>query len=295
MFWIFPIYDLTEGKQTAGPRETSHVSASLCRNAFNGTHSPPPTSSFSHFHSHVQLTTQEVEFLCDCLKKWSHFPSSQNFLWAHAVYFLFCYFNILLARSAFLHSILSLPVLVFASSNPLRHILHAVCDQQQPCQLGFSKVRGDSMDRWDQKRFYCKSLLTDSSKEPPSPSVARQISVKLGADVFGSHVESVASPLSKIRQRFTLSVCLSERNWNLPLPNLFPAPPHGNVPKLEAWSFIQTSHNCITIRPQYIQSVAPDNHLLRSDSSVALTDPNDSVAHTPAFLNCVLFEAAVEL
>lgn len=160
---ISPIYDLTEGKQTAGPRETSHVSASLCRNAFNGTHSPPPTSSFSHFHSHVQLTTQEVQFLCDCLKKWSHVPSSQNFLWAYAVYFLFFYFNILPPRSAFLRSILSLPVLVFASSNPLRHILHGTC------QLGFSKVRGDSMDRWDQKRFYSKSLLTDSSKEPPSP------------------------------------------------------------------------------------------------------------------------------
>lgn len=138
MFWIFPIYDLTEGKQTAGPRETSHVSASLCRNAFNGTRSPPPPSSFSRFRSHVQLTAQEVQFLCDCLQKWSHFSSSQNFLWAHAVYFLLSYFNILPPRSGFLRSILSVPVLVFASSNPLRHIPHAACHQQQ--QPGYLSV-----------------------------------------------------------------------------------------------------------------------------------------------------------
>lgn len=84
-----------------------------------------------------------------------------------------------------------------------------------------------------------------------------------------------------------LSVCLSERNGNLPLPNLFPAPPRGNVTTLEAGTFIHTSKDCvcpcgIAFCPQYIQGVAPDNRQLWSDSSVALTVPNDSVARAPA-------------
>lgn len=197
MFWIFPMYDLTEGKQTAGPRETSHVNASLCRNAFNGTRSPPPPSSFSRFRSHVQLTAQEVQFLCDCLQKWSHFSSSQNFLWAHALYFLLSYFNILPPRWAFLHSILSVPDLVFASSNP--HSTRRLSSAAARVLVSWVSRRLEEIG-WtgETKKGFIPNLHSQiHQKSLRPPSVARQISVKLGTDVFGSPLESVASPLSR--------------------------------------------------------------------------------------------------
>lgn len=77
----------------------------------------------------------------------------------------------------------------------------------------FPKVKGNSMDSWDRKGLILNLC----------PQICQQ------SWCLDGPLETVASPLAKIRQRFILTVCSTERNWNLPLPNLFPAPPRGNV------------------------------------------------------------------
>lgn len=201
------------GNKQEPPGETSHVGASLCGNTFNAMRAPA-SRRFTHFHSHAQLTTPEAQFPCDCLK--IHFPSFNKD--GTAFLGLFYYYLFIFKSTA---AQMSCPACrVWSSAAPFPLI--------SPVSRGPKEIQWTAETK---KRFNSKSPPTSLSTELPSP-VGRLTDHGWALSwCLEGPQETVASPLSKIRQRLILTVT--------PLLNLFPVPPCGNVTSLIIYLNVQ--------------------------------------------------------
>lgn len=193
MFWIFPIYDLTDGKQTAAPRRNFSCRGLAVRQHIQQ-HAPPRllqllSLSLPRTANHTGSAIPMWLFAeAVSLSVISQVPLSTGsvllVLFIIIVIYLF-FFNVLPPRWTLLHSILPLPVLVFAPFKPLRHILHAVCDHQLPGFYSSAQFpKGQRKFNGDRKGLIlnlCPQICQQSLRPL---SEGWRISVKLGADVW---------------------------------------------------------------------------------------------------------------
>lgn len=165
---------------------------------------------------------------------------------------------------------------------PRCHVPHAVCDHQQPrfhSSVRFPEgQRKFSEQLRPKKRFNSKSLPTSLSTELASP-VGRLTDHGWALSwCLEGPQETVASPLSKIRQRLILSVCFTERNWNHPFTKFISSP--------SMWKCYQLDHlsKCPTTGFLFFSTT---HRASPQTSSVWGNDSFQGLGGShPCFLNC---------
>lgn len=231
------------GNKQEPPGETSHVGASLCGNTFNAMR-PPASRRFTCFQSYAQLTTPEAQFPCDCLQ--IHFPSFNKDGTAFLVFFYYCLF-------------------IFKSTATQMSCLACrVWSSAAPFQLISPVPRRSKEIQWTaetKKRFNSKSPPTSLSTGLPSPVGRLTDHGWAPSWCLEGPQETVASPLSKIRQRLILTVCFTERNWNHPFTKIFSSPSMWKCCQLDHLSKCPTTgflFFSISFCVKYTQGITPD-------------------------------------